>query len=294
MDVLRSRLADAASAAGLRVEATRRADRPELVADIIRGDAVLRPRLGRQDYRDGLQAWERPARELARLAGRVPAWLAGEYGQGFVRRWSGSDAPVRQEGWLERWRQRREDAGPLVERLREMGVFMVGGVDGTAAAVRAFAAMRQEDDALARWYLCHRPVVFGAVDPGVRIGRDLPLRSLVRQLPRVSAGPSSGAADRPVPVPESGGRAIAADLVRVARSHVALARREEAVFGGDDRRFGDALERAAALRDQAARLQQEVITREAVRRRMERLRVRQATVDRQTPRNDPGDRGRGL
>ena len=127
MDVLRSRLADAASAAGLRVEATRRADRPELVADIVRGDAVLRQRLGRQDYRDGLQAWERPARELARLAGRVPAWLAGEYGQGFVRRWSGSEASVRQEGWLERWRQRREDAGPLVERLREMGVFMVGG-----------------------------------------------------------------------------------------------------------------------------------------------------------------------
>ncbi len=285
MDVLRSRLADAATAAGLRVEATRRADRPELVADIIRGEAVLRPRLGRQDYRDGLQGWERPAREMARLAARVPAWLDGKHGQAFVRRLSGAKAVAREEGWLERWRKRREGAAdsPVAGRLREMGVFMVGGMDGTAEAMRAFEAMRQEDDALARWYLCHRPVAFAAVDPAVRIGRDLGLRSLVRQLPRASVGQSAtpDRAGRRGQGPDiaGGGRAIAADLVRVTRSHVALARREEAVFGDDDRRFGDALERAAALRDQAARLQQEMITAEAARRRVERLRVPQGAAD---------------
>jgi hypothetical protein len=309
MDVLRSRLAEAAGVVGIRVEATRRADRPEVVAGILRGEAVLRLRAGRHDYRDGVEGWGREAREAARLAVRVPGWLAGEHGQSFLRRLEGQEVRREEGGWLSRWRKREGEAvgdhlASIAARLREKGVFVVGGEDATQEALRAFEAMRREDDALARWYMCHRPAAFGPVGRG-RGGVDLALRALVRGLPKLPA--SEGAEPfRAVraSLPQAGvrvaggARAIAADLAEVARSRVALARREESLGGEGGRRFGDALERAVALRDQAAQLLEEQITTAAAQRRLEMAR---RTADggrgqggdggRRDPQPDRGGRG---
>jgi hypothetical protein len=79
---------------------------------------------------------------------------------------------------------------------------------------------------------------------------------------------------------------------------VALARREESLGGEGGRRFGDALERAVALRDQAAQLLEEQITTAAAQRRLEMAR---RTADggrgqggdggRRDPQPDRGGRG---
>lgn len=288
LDRLREVLARHARGVGLDIEATRHADRPELVTAVV--DGAGRPHShGRWSQNLG--------RGAERLAEVGPAWLLA-HGAAYAER-------LQSGGVVEPQPARQSPAGKPIPRGYDAlvgylrgGSYFRGATGGdqiaaTLEAVGRFVDLREEEvartgkDTVSRWFLLNSPILFGAVRRGRRPNRTV-LTALLRQLPTTSA------AVRPAEVPaeqlagvvrrlqavqalRSAAYRRAVDILRLARHREQLAERLESFGGAED------LMAAVQLRTSASEMRRlRVVERRSVSPSQE------STVGR-----DHKDRGRG-
>jgi len=275
LDHLRAALADALTVAGLSVavEATRHADRPEVVQALVEGQGHLgeivpgsRPapgRLGRGGTLPSPDPRRRPDRTAALLRKNAPCWLA-HHGEGLVLRRRGEPDPTTPP------RTRAEcpaGYGDLADWLAGERLFVTArGEDATVTALMRLHQMRVEEAARRRaagrrpgtpvtyWLLKHRPEVFAPARRSIRID-PARLKTLLDRLPepvrrdpgepdhhrvgRVMRALEEAAAERDA--------AALRDVRKVVRHMVGLAHADETHNPG-----AAAMERAVELRDRAA------------------------------------------
>lgn len=259
LDRLREALARHARGVGLDIEATRHADRPELVAAVV--DGAARPR-------SHVRWSQNLGRGAERLAEVGPAWLL-THGLVYAERLQSGGVvdpqPVKPAPG-DRGMPRGYEA--LVGYLSGGSYFRgPAGGDQTAVTVEAvgrFAALREEEvartgkDTVSRWFLLNSPVLFGAVRRGRRPNRTV-MTALLRQLPEPAA------VVKPAEVPAEQLAAIvrrlqavqssrsatyrrAVDILRLARHREQLAERLESFGGAED------LKAAVQLRTSASEM----------------------------------------
>lgn len=251
LDRLREALARHARALGFDVEATRHGDRPELVDAVVEGAAALPRSFGRAEAARG--------QGVARLEAAAPLWLT-RHGAGYARRLVSRalghpDAPEAGE------------AAPVptgyegvADALLRSQVY--ADASAAAAAVSRFADLRAEElartgrDTLARWYMVHAPLLFGAARRGRRADRAA-LAAVFRGLPDDRKSVVLTRADNDLlarvvhdlsVVHEMRRRAQrrVVDLARLARQREDLARRLEGFGAADDLRAAVALRTSVA------------------------------------------------
>ncbi|MGE5501964.1 MAG: relaxase/mobilization nuclease domain-containing protein, partial [Ignavibacteriales bacterium] len=266
LDRLREALADAAREFGLDVEATRHADRPELVEDLLSGRTLL-PDSAREvaKSKERQNAQSRAARLVTEVANRVPKWFY-RHGDSYRQRQENAGMDPRQSFWG-RLRARPSCVPPGYEDLARVMEPTFGAA--TAKALERFDEMRREEvfdrvmndkspvPRYSEWLLLHHPALFAAVstaaEPPERVRMKRALRALpppgapIRE-PAISLHESNASLLRRFAQPsdhgESGRRLR--DVRKVVRHLEELAHADERL-----NRHAEAMDRAVALRDRA-------------------------------------------
>lgn len=243
LDSLRDSLAEHARLYGLDVEATRQADRPELVQAVVEGRQLLpdsERRLAERAEAAGRRADLDPV--IASLARRAPAWTVRFAGRPPRR---AAAAP--------------DDAGYELLRTALEPVFG----DQLAGALESYIALRDEESGrrqqagrpatapFADWLLLHRPQTFA---PARRRPDRQRLRAALRRAPRPTPRVEPVDKEALLDTLRRAGRRVEStralqqerDVGKVVRHLVELAWHEETLIGG-----AEGVDRAVALRDRA-------------------------------------------